>query len=340
MELRHLYTFQMIVKEGSFLQAAEKLQYAQSTITLHVQQLEAELGIKLFARQGKKVQLTEAGRALRDQVEHLLQRAQALQQAMVDVVAGEAGHLRMGSIEPTASLRLPDLFVQFYREHPKVQLTLEVGGTNFISRQVAEGKLDVGICSPPPADLGLTFEPLFVEKMALLLPESHPLAKMEVICAADLAEHRLLLTEPGCAYRAIIENKLLQQGTNPYSGIEISSLAALIHMVQSGLGLAIMPTSIANPYPTGTVLRDLHEVDLGLQVGLVCSTENSSPGRALKGLLTALRTHFLEIDGTQEIAHMKEKAHATSIFDASNVGQCRSAERSGLERPNSGDWNL
>ncbi len=296
MELRHLYTFQMIVKEGSFLQAAEKLQYAQSTITLHIQQLEAELGVKLFARQGKKVQLTEAGRALRDQAEHLLQRAQALQQAMVDVVAGEAGHLRMGAIEPTASLRLPSLLVQFYQERPKVLLTLEVGGTNFISRQVASGNLDVGICSPPPAYLGLTFEPLFVEKMALLLPENHPLAKIEVICPADLAEQRLLLTEPGCAYRAVIENAMLQHGTNPYSGIEISSIAALIRMVQSGLGLAIVPTAIASPPPTGTVLRDVHEVDLGLQVGLVRLPDNSSPGRALEALLTSLRTHLRNMD--------------------------------------------
>jgi DNA-binding transcriptional LysR family regulator len=296
MELRHLYTFQMIVKEGSFLQAAEKLQYAQSTITLHVQQLEAELGVKLFARQGKKIELTEAGRALRDQLDHLLQRAQALQQAMIDVVAGEAGHLRLGSIEPTASLRLPSLFAQFYRNHPKVHLTLEVGGTNFISRQVAHGKLDVGICSPPPAHLGLAFEPLFVEMMELLLPESHPLVKKEAICPEDLAEYRLLLTEPGCAYRALIENELLQQGTNPYSGIEISSLATLVHMVQSGLGLAIVPTSIASPPPEGTVLRVVHEVDLGLQVGLVHTPDNSSPGRALKALFTSLRTHLQELD--------------------------------------------
>ncbi len=296
MELRHLYTFQMIVKEGSFLQAAEKLQYAQSTITLHIQQLEAELGVKLFARQGKKVQLTEAGRALRDQADHLLQRAQALQQAMVDVVAGEAGHLRLGAIEPTASLRLPSLLVQFYRERPKVHLKLEVGGTNFISRQVASGNLDVGICSPPPAYLGLTFEPLFVEKMALLLPEHHPLAEMEVICAADMAEQRLLLTEPGCAYRGVIENAMLQHGTNLYSGIEISSMAALTHMVQSGLGLAIVPTSIASPLPTGTILRDVHEVDFGLQVGLVRSSDNSSPGRALEALLTSLRDHLRQMD--------------------------------------------
>src|SRR5579862_5042020 len=113
MELRHIYTFQAIVKEGSFLKAAEKLMYAQSTITLHIQQLEAELGVKLFARQGKKVQLTEAGRSLRDQADHLLDYVATLQQNMADLVSGEAGHVRLGAVEPTASLRLPPLLVEY-----------------------------------------------------------------------------------------------------------------------------------------------------------------------------------------------------------------------------------
>ncbi|GHO42033.1 LysR family transcriptional regulator [Ktedonospora formicarum] len=88
MELRHLESFQAIVKEGSFVQAAEKLQYAQSTITVHMQQLEAELGVKLFVRRGKHVQLTEAGRALQEQSDTLMQRAISLQLALKDVVAG------------------------------------------------------------------------------------------------------------------------------------------------------------------------------------------------------------------------------------------------------------
>src|SRR5215813_11612358 len=102
MELRHLQTFQAVVRAGSFLQAAEELQYAQSTITLHIQQLEADLGVKLFARQGKRVHLTEAGRSLREQADHLLEYVATLQQNMADLVSGEAGHVRLGAVEPTA----------------------------------------------------------------------------------------------------------------------------------------------------------------------------------------------------------------------------------------------
>lgn len=292
MELRHLESFQAIVREGSFIQAAEKLQYAQSTITVHMQQLEAELGVKLFVRRGKPVQLTEAGRALQEQADLLMQRALALQQALKDVVAGETGHLRIGAIEPTASLRLTPLLVPFCQAHPKLHLTLEVGGTQVVSQRVAAGALDVGICSPPAPHLGLTFEPLFVEPLAVLLPETNPLASRESLSPADLVDQRLLLTERGCEYRAMIETTLLSQGTNPFSGIEMGSVEALKRAVQGGLGCAIIPRAAACPPLSQTVIRDLHGVDLHLAVGLVSLPEVRSPGRALGALLALLRARL------------------------------------------------
>jgi LysR family transcriptional regulator, regulator of the ytmI operon len=195
MEFRHLHTFQAIVQEGSFLKAAEKLQYAQSTITLHIQQLEAELGVKLFSRRGKRTELTVAGRTLRDHADRLLHRAASLQQAMTDLVAGEAGHLRIGSIEPVASVYLPAILVQFCHKYPKVRLTLEVGVTQSISQRVATGSLDLAICSPPNANLGLIFELLFQDPISLLLPENHQLATLNEIPVSLLAEERLILTE-------------------------------------------------------------------------------------------------------------------------------------------------
>ena len=289
MELRHIYTFQAIVKEGSFLKAAEKLMYAQSTITLHIQQLEAELGVKLFIRQGKKVQLTEAGRSLQEQADSLVARAMALQQTMFDLVAGEAGHVRIGVIEPTASLRLPQILAPFCQERPRIRVTIEVGNTQEISQRVASGALDLGICSLPEAHLGLDFEPLFVEQLALLLPEEHPLALEPAISIQSLAKQRLLLTERDCPYRQIVESALQQCGRNPYSGLEIgSSLEMLIRLVQQKLGMAILPRTAATPLPAKTVLREIEGVELSLPVGLVLLAEEISPSRALEDLLIRL----------------------------------------------------
>ena len=288
MELRHIYTFQAIVKEGSFLKAAEKLMYAQSTITLHIQQLEAELGVKLFIRQGKKVQLTEAGRSLQEQADSLVARAMALQQTMFDLVAGEAGHVRIGAIEPSASLRLPLLLAPFCQERPRIRLTIEVGNTKTISQRVASGALDIGICSPPAAHLGLDFEPLFVEHLALLLPETHPLANTETIRVQDLAKERLLLSEEDCAYRETIESALLKRRANPYSGLEIGSLETIKRAVQSGMGMAILPKAAATPPPARTCLREIDGLELSLPIGLVLLADEISPSRALEALLILL----------------------------------------------------
>ncbi len=292
MELRHLLTFQTIVKTGSFLQAAEELQYAQSTITLHIQQLEAELGVRLFVRQGRRVQLTEAGKRLQEYAHHLLHTANLLQQEMDALSRGESGRVRIGAIEPTASLRLPSLLLRFCNERPNVRLMLEVGGTRAISNRVLAGDLDLGICSPPEPYLGLRFELLFVEPLALLVPEDHPLARADAILPAMLAGQRLLLSEPECAYRKAIEQALLQHGANLCAKIEIGSMEVIKRAVQQGLGIAIIPALVAAPPLPGALLREIDGVKLGLPVGLVSHPASDVPGKAVQDFEVALREHL------------------------------------------------
>jgi LysR family transcriptional regulator, regulator of the ytmI operon len=292
MELRHLLTFQAVVRAGSLQAAADDLEYAQSTITLHIQQLEADLGVKLFARQGRKAQLTEAGRSLRDAADHLLEEATRLRQLMTELAQGETGHIRLGAIEPSASLRLPSLLVRFFERRPKVRLTLEVGGAVAISHQVASGELDFAVCSPPPAHLGLLFEPLFHETLILLAPRAHPLAASETIMPDQLAGQRLLLTERTCAYREATERALLSHGANPYSGIEIGSLEAMRRAVQAGLGVALLPEIAVTPPPPGTVVRPIAGVSVTLPVGLIRRDERDTVGPVQNAFLTELRAHL------------------------------------------------
>ncbi|HET8843854.1 MAG TPA: LysR family transcriptional regulator, partial [Ktedonobacteraceae bacterium] len=277
MELRHIHTFQAIVREGSFLRAAEKLMYAQSTITLHIQQLEAELGVKLFIRQGKKVQLTEAGHSLKEQADSLVTRATALQESMFNLVAGEAGHVRIGVIEPTASLRLPQILTPFCQERPHIQLSIEIGNTGNISQRVASGDLDIGLCSLPEAHLGLDFELLFLEKLVLLLPQEHPLAQLPVIQLQDLKGQRLLLKERTCAYREVIESTLQRYRINPYSGLEIGSMEMVLHLVQAGMGIAFVPRISVTPPPPQTIVREVANLNLSLPIGLVLLANEISP---------------------------------------------------------------
>jgi LysR family transcriptional regulator, regulator of the ytmI operon len=269
MDIRHLQTFQAILDEGNFARAALTLNYGQSTVTLHIQQLEAELGTPLFIRRGRKLKLTEAGTLLSQRSQHILQQLTALGQHIQDLTTGEAGLLRIGCIEPAASLRLLPLLKEVRQQHPKLNLTLEVAGTPIIAEQVAKGELDIGICTPPPPHLQLRFEPLFTEELVVLLPQHHSLLESETLTLAQLAREPLLVTEKTCAYRKMIEATFLERGLTPLLNTSISSSWALRQAIQLGMGIGLMPRLAVTPPPKGTRVRELTDVSFHLSVGMV-----------------------------------------------------------------------
>ena len=268
MELRHLETFATVLARASFLGAARALGCSQSTVTLHIQLLEKELGAPLFVRAHRRVQLTEAGELLGARCRGILDGVAALRRSIDELGHGAAGHVAAGAIEPSASLRLAPLVARFCAVRPALRLRLEVGGSETIARGVAEGTLDLGIASPPAPALRLGFEPLFREEMALLVPRRHVLARARCVRARDLAAVPLLLTEQGCAYRETTERRLAERGVGLRRGTELGSIPALQHAVRAGLGVAVVPAA-GPPPPSGTVLRRVEDLDLALTVGLV-----------------------------------------------------------------------
>lgn len=288
MDLRHLTTFLTIARLGSFVKAAEELNYAQSTITLHIQELEKELETRLFNRTRGTITLTEVGQALERSARRIVGEVDSLRQSVSDLSSGEGGRVWLGAIEPMASLRLPPILTRFSQERPRVELSMEVGGTNFISERVAKGELDFGICSPPAFGSKLSFTPLFREKMALLVPSKHAFATIASVNGNQLSGQRLLVTEETCAYRQAYEKALGEIGITPPSVIEIGSVRALLSAVQAGLGAAVVPVSGATPPPHRTVLRGLDGVDLGLTIGIVRRAGGFPLGSAAEALLSSI----------------------------------------------------
>ena len=143
-----------------------------------------------------------------------------------------------------------------------------MSGTATLSRQVAEGRLAFAVCSPPPASLGLAFEPRFRQRMALLLPRRHPLARQRRIRARDLVSARMLLSENGCAYREATEAALRSRGVQVECFLEIGSVNALHAAVRDGLGVALVPVDRILRTEPGLCLRELSDVDVTLVMGL------------------------------------------------------------------------
>jgi len=289
MELRHLQTFGAIAKAGSFVGAAEKLGYSQSTITVQMQALEKELGVMLFARDAKRPMLTEAGRLFSGHVDRIFEDIEVMRQALDDLHNGDAGLVRIAAIDTAASRLLPAILTKFMRERPRAKVVLESGSTDSVSEMVAQGTVDLGLSSHPPSRLGLRFEPLYVEEQSVLVPSRHPLASKSKIKPKDVLGHRVLLTDCGCHFREMTQSGFMSRGLQLRPSMEIGNFAALRCAVQNGLGIAIMPARAATPLPEGTVLKPLDGVKVGLPIGLIRRADAGPPSRAVQSLIEEIR---------------------------------------------------
>ncbi|HWE63141.1 MAG TPA: LysR family transcriptional regulator [Chloroflexota bacterium] len=241
MELRQLATFQTVATTLSFTRAAETLDYAQSSVTAQIQALEAELGVALFERLGKRVVLTEAGQRLcayADQLLHLAEEARAA------VREGEepAGVLTIGAPESLCAYRLTHVLMQFHAQFPHVQVIFQPGLCAELRHGLQEGRLDLAFLLEPLLPSGtLIVEPLIGEPMLLLAHPSHRLAQYARVEPRMLDGEAMLLTEAGCSYRVPFEHALAQAGARPANVMEFGSVEAIKHCVMAGMGVAFLP---------------------------------------------------------------------------------------------------
>ncbi|MWC29205.1 LysR family transcriptional regulator [Paenibacillus sp. MMS18-CY102] len=296
MDLKTLKTFQTIVKCGSFIRAADELNYGQSTVTMQMQKLESDLGIQLLER-GKTLRLTEAGRLLYEQSLPIVKNMEQLQANLSDMQLGEAGTVRIGVTEPTASYRLPAILKGFLFDYPKIQVSIEFANTPVLSERLLKGEIDFALCSAPDLGAELYFEPLFKEEFVVLLPDNHPLAAQTAIAPADIQGHRLLITSAICPYRRKLEMALQEVGNCSLDTMEIGSMAALKYYVESGLGIALVPKAVLNPVPAGTTVREIGGSGIDMTVGLLCKSADYPLKLASAKLYQRVKQKLLEQEG-------------------------------------------
>ncbi|AKU26470.1 LysR family transcriptional regulator [Geobacillus sp. LC300] len=268
MDLRTIRTFQAVVKHRSFQRAAEELNYAQSTVTTHIKNLESELGVTLIER-GKSFQLTEAGRLLSEKGAFLLKSFEHLQKTLKECIEGEGGVIRIGAMEPTASYRLPVWLSAFRNKHPAISFNIQIHSNQTLIDMAERGDIDIAICATPESLTGTSFEPLFSEDVVLLVPSSHPLAKRSSIDLHDLAYERLLVTSAACPFRRHLEKKLIELDIQPLYETEVSNMLALKYYVHAALGVAVVPKISVTPPPEGTVALPIVDFRHGLTVGIL-----------------------------------------------------------------------
>lgn len=242
MELKYLYTFLTVARELSFSKAADILNYAQSSVSAHIQSLEAEFDTKFFERLGKKVILTESGQKMILTAEKII----SIIEDTKKTVSGQelpAGTITVGAHESQCAYRLPITLREFRKRYPQVQLIFRpVVSDENVRTLLSQGSLDTAFLLEPPASPeGIIVHSLVREKIFLIAHPDHPLATRAQVNPIDLFGETILATEKGCSYRRIFENSLSEAKSFPGSSIEFSSIEGIKQCVIAGLGIAVLP---------------------------------------------------------------------------------------------------
>ncbi|MDQ7093680.1 LysR family transcriptional regulator [Desulfosporosinus sp. PR] len=261
MELRHLFTFITVVEVGGFTRAANKLGYAQSSITAQIQALETELERPLFDRLGKKTVLTAAGQRLLPYAQEITK----MHNLAIDAIRSEtalSGTLTIGAPESLAAFRLPDIIREYKKRYPDVKIVLKPGVCWELHDLIRTGELDLAFLLQPETEVrDLHLETLVQEKMALIAPPDHPLVSYKHVEPENLKDETILHTEPGCTYRALFEQHLNSHGIFSNPDLEFWSVEAIKNCVMSGLGLSFLGLSFL---PLITVQKEVREGKLTL----------------------------------------------------------------------------
>lgn len=245
MDLDDMKIFRAVVREGGVTRAADKLNRVQSGVTTRVRQLEEELGVPLFVREGKKMLLSSAGSVLLDYADRLLDLADEARTAVTE--GAPHGRLRLGSMESTAAARLPGPLARFHAQYPEVQLELRTAGTGRLLAELADGHLDCALVSGPVQDARLSALPMFEEELVIVAPSDHP----PISSPRQVRSRTLLAFEPGCAYRQRLESWLASDDVVPERVIELSSYHAMVGCAAAGMGIALFPQSLLTKLAVG-----------------------------------------------------------------------------------------
>lgn len=241
MDLKLLKTFQMVATQMSISRAAVALDYAQSTVTTHIQLLEQDLGKPLFDRIGKRIELTDAGHKLLRYASRLLELADETRRVVSDE-SDLQGTIRIAAAETVISYRLPSILKKFREQMPNVRIIFRPMPYAELYRSVRNGEVDISfMLEETMASNGLSTMSLTEEKIVPITSPEHPLSLETDIPLTALSTETLLLTEQGCGYRGMFERKLLSAGILPINYMEFDSISAIKQCVQANLGIAVLP---------------------------------------------------------------------------------------------------
>ena len=249
MDLRQLSHLMAVADHGSFSAAARALHTVQSNVSTHVARLEKELGTVLVDR--RTMQPTPEGQAVIERARRIGTEIQAISDDILSIRDEVGGLVRIGCIGTTASWMVTPLLERLRASYPALHPVLVDASSKMLTPHVLNGELDMAVVNAPVVNAGLETEPLFDEERIVVAPPQHALAHRETITVGELAEHELMLTPAGTAFRDAVDEELTEVGVELRAIAEVDGLRLLASLAYQGHAPALLPASAASGYADG-----------------------------------------------------------------------------------------
>lgn len=261
MELRHLRYFKAVAHTKHFTRAAEELNLAQPALSQQIQQLERELGIALLERTSRQVRLTSAGEAFLIRAERILAEVERAQMEMQEFAGLTRGRVVIGALQSLKAFRFSSLLARFHVCYPGIEVVLREEATEKLLELLNAGRLDLSFLQVMGNDAlvqeipasSIATEKLLTEEVVLAVAPGHPLEHATQITIEELRGETFVAFKPGSGLRRLLHQMCLAAGFTPHVLFESGDLGTICSLVAEGLGISLLPRSVAEAAGRGIV---------------------------------------------------------------------------------------
>ncbi|MER5440192.1 LysR substrate-binding domain-containing protein [Streptomyces sp. NPDC002790] len=236
-----LVQFAGVARTEHVTRAAQELNMPQSTLSRAMVRLERDLGVELFARHGRTVSLTPAGRTFLSSVERALGEVEKAAESVRADADPESGKVAFGFLHTMGTETVPGLIRAFRAEYPRIRFSLVQNYGEAMLERLRAGELDLCLTSPVPDEPGLVARRLDEQRLRLVVPDHHRLAARKRIRLEEAAEETFVTLEPGYGMRRIFDDLCAEAGFKPRVAFEGEETETLRGFVAAGLGVALLP---------------------------------------------------------------------------------------------------
>ncbi|MFD2036607.1 LysR family transcriptional regulator [Belliella marina] len=278
-ELRHLEYFRAVAEELNFGRAAERLFISQPGLSRQIKQMEEILGVQLFERTKRRVELTAAGEYLKSEADFIFNHLELTKTQLKEIAKGNVGELRIGFLGSAAHTVLPDFLVKISRHFPGIQTTLEELSNANQVEMLEKDRLDLGFVRLARVPDPLQMQVVHIDSFSVVLPLGHPLSGGGFKNVGQLKEDDFILFSHD--YSSIYFDKIMSicedQGFSPKITHKSVHALTIFKLVEAGLGVAIVPTSLKEGYDLKVNFIELLNIRQKTELFAVWKKGNRNP---------------------------------------------------------------